>query len=207
MSAITFRLHCVRRQQGQYEIMTFTSPRHLKSQLWLTFWPEHSQRSSPFRLQPHRIAAKNASSLTPMVRLTDGNTRYAKVLSCVSFGGLSALDHNMSKYFPTSELFHKFFLNSGGRLWNDFFLTIHVIGILSLVPERFELHFRKIIFKLWVIDDWIIFWEIGHSNECHWTLLMISQHWFRCHQAPNNYLSQYWPRSMLPFGVIRPQWD
>ena len=27
-----------------------------------------------------------------------------------------------------------------------------------------------------------------------------------CHQATSHYLSQCWPRSMLPYGVIRPQW-
>ena len=26
-----------------------------------------------------------------------------------------------------------------------------------------------------------------------------------CHQASSHYLSQYWPRSMSPYGVIRPQ--
>ena len=27
-----------------------------------------------------------------------------------------------------------------------------------------------------------------------------------CHQATSHYLSQYWPRSMSPNGVTRPQW-
>ena len=27
-----------------------------------------------------------------------------------------------------------------------------------------------------------------------------------CHQAPSHYLSQRWPRSMSPYGVISPQW-
>ena len=27
-----------------------------------------------------------------------------------------------------------------------------------------------------------------------------------CRQAPSHYLSQCWPRSMLPYGVSRPQW-
>ena len=27
-----------------------------------------------------------------------------------------------------------------------------------------------------------------------------------CRQAPSHYLSQCWPRSMSPYGVIRPQW-
>ena len=32
---------------------------------------------------------------------------------------------------------------------------------------------------------------------------MISQH---CHQATNHYWIQCWPRSLLPYGVTRPQW-
>ena len=27
-----------------------------------------------------------------------------------------------------------------------------------------------------------------------------------CHQAASHYLSQCWPRSLMPYGVIRPQW-
>ena len=27
-----------------------------------------------------------------------------------------------------------------------------------------------------------------------------------CHQAPSHYLSQCWPRCMLPYGITRPQW-
>ena len=27
-----------------------------------------------------------------------------------------------------------------------------------------------------------------------------------CHQATSNYLSQCWLRSLLPYGIIRPQW-
>ena len=27
-----------------------------------------------------------------------------------------------------------------------------------------------------------------------------------CHQAPSHYLHQCWPKSMLPYGITRPQW-
>ena len=27
-----------------------------------------------------------------------------------------------------------------------------------------------------------------------------------CHQAPSHYLDQCWPRSMLPYGITKPQW-
>ena len=40
------------------------------------------------------------------------------------------------------------------------------------------------------------------SDECHWTLLMISQHWVQVmawwRQATSHYLSQCWPRSKSP---------
>ena len=46
--------------------------------------------------------------------------------------------------------------------------------------------------------------------ECHWTsnddqsTLVQVMAW--CRQAPSHYLSQWWPRSLLPYGVTRPQW-
>ena len=43
------------------------------------------------------------------------------------------------------------------------------------------------------------------SDKCHYTLLMISQHWFSL-TAPSHYLSQCWSRSLSPNGVTRPQW-
>ena len=49
----------------------------------------------------------------------------------------------------------------------------------SLAPEIFKSNFRKLIFKLTpVIDGWGISSEM-RLDECHCTLLMISQHWFR----------------------------
>ena len=39
------------------------------------------------------------------------------------------------------------------------------------------------------------------SDGCHWTLLVISQHWFSCHQATSNYLSQCWRSSLSPYGI------
>ena len=50
----------------------------------------------------------------------------------------------------------------------------------SLAPERFERNLRKAIFKLiLIIVGWGIFFVKLPSDECQWTLLMISQHWFR----------------------------
>ena len=48
----------------------------------------------------------------------------------------------------------------------------------SLAPGRFQWNILEVIFKLIsVIGGWAICSEIGLT--CHWTLLMISQHWFR----------------------------
>ena len=47
------------------------------------------------------------------------------------------------------------------------------------------------------------------SDECHWTLLMISQHLVQvmvwCHEATSHYLIQCWPSSPTPYGITRPQ--
>ena len=55
-------------------------------------------------------------------------------------------------------------------LWNVMFN--------SLAPGKFKWNFRHAIFKqIFVIDGWGISCEI--DPICHWTSLMISQHWFR----------------------------
>ena len=60
-----------------------------------------------------------------------------------------------------------------------------------------------------VIDDWCISCEIAirwmylDLTDDKSTLVQVMA-W--CHQATSLYLSQCWPRSMSPYGVIRPQW-
>ena len=60
-----------------------------------------------------------------------------------------------------------------------------------------------------VIDDWCISCEIA----IRWMLLDLTDDkstlvqvmdW--CRQATSHYLCQCWPRSMWPYGFIRPQW-
>ena len=47
----------------------------------------------------------------------------------------------------------------------------------SLAPGRFEWNFTPVIFNQGNFNDlWL---EKLSSDECHWTLLIISQHWFR----------------------------
>ena len=80
----------------------------------------------------------------------------------------------------------------------------------SLVPGKFEWNIRYVIFKqISVIDGWGISCEIALI----WTSLdftadqsTLVQVMAWCRQAPSHYLSQCWPRSLLPYGVTRPQW-
>ena len=53
----------------------------------------------------------------------------------------------------------------------------YVITVNFLALGRLELLFSKVIFKL-VLEayGWGIYYEI--ALRCHWTLLMICQHWF-----------------------------
>ena len=70
--------------------------------------------------------------------------------------------------------------------------------------------FRHVIFKhILVIDGWSISCEIALQwmsldfTDDQSTLVQIMA-W--CHQAKSHYLSQCWPRSLLPYCITRPQW-
>ena len=105
-----------------------------------------------------------------------------------------------------------FWLNQSLNLLNADNATSHPmsVGLNSLAPGKFEWNFRHVIFKqILVIDGW--------GNSCEIALLWMSldftdekstlvkvMAW--CRQAPSHYLSQCWPRSLLPYGVTRPQW-
>ena len=54
----------------------------------------------------------------------------------------------------------------------------------------------------WLVSSNLLM--VRSSDECHRTLLTISQHW--CRQATSHYLNQCWPRSPTPYDVTRPQW-
>ena len=77
-------------------------------------------------------------------------------------------------------------------------------------PGIFEWHFREVIFKLLsMIHGLSISFQIGLRRM----LLDLTddmstpvQEMAWCHQAPNYYPSQCWPRSLSPYGSTRPQW-
>ena len=80
----------------------------------------------------------------------------------------------------------------------------------SLAPGKFKWNFGYVIFKrVLVIDGWGISCEIALI----WISLYFTDNQSRlvqvmawCCQATSHYLSQCWPRSMMPYGVTRPQW-
>ena len=80
----------------------------------------------------------------------------------------------------------------------------------SLVPTIFEWNFTWVIFK-------IILAVYGWCISCEMALKFISldladdksalvQVMAWCRQATSHYLSQCWPSSMSPYGVVRLQW-
>ena len=81
-------------------------------------------------------------------------------------------------------------------------------GVNSLAPGKFAWNFRYVIFKqILVIDGWGISCEIAliwmslDFTDGQSTLVQVMA-W--CRQATSHYLSQCWPRSLLPYGVTRP---
>ena len=80
----------------------------------------------------------------------------------------------------------------------------------SLTPGRSECDSKNVIFNLILL---IGIFRASHDNALWWmpqdltddksTLVQVMA-W--CCQATSHYLSQCWPRSLLPYGVTRPQW-
>ena len=80
----------------------------------------------------------------------------------------------------------------------------------SLAPGRFQFNFRKVIFKLRLVNGG---WGIPYEIALRWIPLDLTddmstlvQVMAWCRQATSHYLSQCWPRSLPPYGVTRPQW-
>ena len=94
-------------------------------------------------------------------------------------------------------------------------LRWHPIKVLSeafnsLAPGRVQFNFRKVIFKLILVNGG---WGISYEIALGWmpqdltddksTLVQVMA-W--CRQATSHYPNQCWPRSPMPYGVPRPQW-
>ena len=88
--------------------------------------------------------------------------------------------------------------------------SIQTTPFISLVPGNVAVMLYHFFFKLMSRkDDYSIFCEIGLRwmsqaiTQDQSTLVQVMA-W--CRQSTSHYLSQWWPRSMLPYGVTRPQW-
>ena len=79
----------------------------------------------------------------------------------------------------------------------------------SLAPGRFEKILRKVFFQA-AFYWWLRYllqnfprMPLDLTDDKSTTLVQVMA-W--CRQATSHYLSQCWPRSLLPYGVTRPQW-
>ena len=135
-------------------------------------------------------------------------TRFTLVVKrCTSITGEMS-GHNNSSGVHDGK--HTMILAKETFMYNKQFCIWLSRPINSLAPEKFEWNFRYVIFK-WslVVDGWGIFCEIAlilmslDFTDDQSTLVHIMA-W--CLQATSHYLSQCWPRSLLPYGVIKPQW-
>ena len=81
--------------------------------------------------------------------------------------------------------------------------------INSLAPGRSECHYKNVIFNLVLVTG---IFRSSHDNALRWmpqdltdksTLVQVMA-W--CRQATSHYMSQWWPWSMSPYGITRPQW-
>ena len=89
--------------------------------------------------------------------------------------------------------------------------TVQQTSADLLAPGRFSSDFKSIIFKLIIQDS-----TLGTccENALRWmwqNLTKTEVNIGSCnglvpHQAASHYLSQYWPSSMSPYGITRPQW-
>ena len=94
--------------------------------------------------------------------------------------------------------------------WSRAILHLSHCIFNSFAPGRFQIILRKVIFQqILVIDGWrvsckiVLKWMPTDLTDGKSTLVQIMA-W--CRQATSHYLSQCWPISVSPYGVIRPQW-
>ena len=79
-----------------------------------------------------------------------------------------------------------------------------------MAPWRFEWNFRYVIFQgILVIDGWgisceisLIWKSVDFTDDQSTSVQAMA--W--CRQATSHYLNQCGPRSLMPYGVTRPQW-
>ena len=91
-------------------------------------------------------------------------------------------------------------------LFDDFLADIESGFYNSLVPVKFQWNVGYVIFQeILVIDGCeiaLIRMSVDFTDDQS-TLVQVMA-W--CRQATSHYLSQWWPRSLTPYGFTRPQW-
>ena len=108
------------------------------------------------------------------------------------------------RYSPSYRILVSIDVIVGHQRWHRISFFGWPIG-----PWEIWMKFRHVIFKqILVIDGWGISCEIAlmwmslDFTEDQSTLVQVMA-W--CRQATSHYLSQNWPRSLLPYGVAMPQ--
>ena len=106
-----------------------------------------------------------------------------------------ATSHYLSQYWPSSML--------------PYGIT-RPQWVYSLAPGRFDSDSKTVFFNIIIQNsslgtccEFALRWMPQNLINEKSTLFQVMA-W--CHQATSHCLSQCWPRSISPYGVIRPQW-
>ena len=92
--------------------------------------------------------------------------------------------------------------------WRSFYLGISVLmhGVLGDAAVIFHC---TIVKQLCVTDILSISYEITlgwMTEDLRDDESTVAHAMAWCHQAPSHYLNQCWPKSVVAYGVARPQW-
>ena len=83
--------------------------------------------------------------------------------------------------------------------WIIFSVIFSTLGLKQIVyhfaDNIFKCIFMKISYDLWILFHWNMFVRVLWAKH--------SQYWF---MLCLNYLNQCCPRSVMPYGICRPQW-
>ena len=118
--------------------------------------------------------------------------------------------HHISRWI-SPKLFFKELIGKLAFAQNRWQTHRHIqTDLNSMAPGRFQFNFRKVIFKLILVNGG---WGLSNDIALRWTPLDLTddksplvQVMAWCRQATSHYLSQCWPRSLSSYGVTRPQW-
>ena len=109
------------------------------------------------------------------------------------------IDMVAHQYWQASPTHHNMEMDSLIRCW-------HAGNGDLLSTRKCGCNFNSVFFLLISRND--IFYTITKlfSSAYHWTPLMINTGSGDRLQVTSHYVSQCWPRSMMPYGIAKPQW-